>query len=533
MLYKDSFAIMLLTLSLSALSGFASAEETAIPGNPSEILAVGASGTELALTAFDGKFEAVFPKKSFTSSSSLEITEIQEKMDLPWRLDKLSKIYQFDIKDKRPFQNTPIKIRLSYETASDRYKKIYFFDKNKDAWRPLPSIDQPSKKRIEALLHLPFARLAVFADPDILAIGTASWYGYKKGDYAASPDFPKGSILRVYNLKNGKHVDVEVNDYGPERDRFPDRVVDLEKTAFAKIASIRSGLAEVRIEYLGHKDKKLKKIIKPLEQGIEPAKLSLNSKSAIVLNENTGEILFDKNSSSTQSLASLTKLVAVKVFLDLKPTLSRVVPYDTQDEKYNFAYVDHSWQSARVKLKAGEKVSIEDLIYSALVGSANNAVESLVRVSGMDRQSFIKNMNAAVAGWGATSTRFVEPTGLSPQNVSSPFDYAIITKAVFMHPIIQKASTMQKYTFSTRDSGRKFTIKNTNSLIEAKKFVITGSKTGYLDEAGYCLMTRAMAPSGEQIIAVTFGTDTKTSSFAETKNLLLYGLRKLDSKLEI
>ncbi|MFH1662050.1 MAG: hypothetical protein ABIA02_03060 [Candidatus Falkowbacteria bacterium] len=220
-------------------------------------------------------------------------------------------------------------------------------------------------------------------------------------------------------------------------------------------------------------------------------------------------------------------MVAIKTFLDTRPSLDRVVIYSSQDEEYNYEYCA-KWESARLKVAHGDSMTIEDLLYASLVGSANNAIETLVRVSGMPRNDFIKKMNKTVKEWGASSTNFIEPTGLSPENVSSAMDYAIITKEVFTHPIIQKASVMNEYKFSTINTKKNFYIKNTNKLIATNIFNIAGSKTGYLDEAGYCLMTRAKAPNGDFIIAVTMGADTREISFEETKNLIKYGIKKIN-----
>jgi len=484
----------------------------------------------VAIKTFNGFFNMTFPAGSVSiASSTLKVTELNENLELPWRLDLLSKIYQFEINPEDGFAaKKPLTIQITYEKASNYLKLIYFFDKTKGAWRSLPTKDNPDKKTLTAEISLPYARVAVFADPDILAIGTASWYKYKTGNFTASPDFPKGTKLRVYNTDNGKHVDVAVNDFGPERNKFPDRVVDLEKTAFAKISSRKTGIVRIRIECLGVLDKKKK--LSPAPEKVEPVSLTIKSKSAVVVNEQTGEVLYDKNSSSTLPLASLSKLVAIEVFIDTKPSLNQVVAYSAQDEKYNFALVDHPYEAATVKLKDGETLTIGDLLYSALVGSANNAVEALVRVSGMPRSDFIKKMNETAALWGATSTSFAEPTGLSPLNVSSPYDYAIITREVYQNPIIQKVSTMQVYRFSTINTKKKHVIRNTNSLIETNKFKITGSKTGYLNEAGYCLMTRATAKNGQQVIAVTFGAPTRNDSISETKRLLEYGLLEINSQ---
>jgi len=158
-------------------------------------------------------------------------------------------------------------------------------------------------------------------------------------------------------------------------------------------------------------------------------------------------------------------------------------------------------------------------------------VESLVRVSGLNRPAFIAAMNAAVQKWGATSTRFVEPTGLSPQNMSSALDYAIITKEVLAHPIIQKVSTTLRYSFATLNTKKKHNLTNTDQLLKSSTYKITGSKTGYLDEAGYCLMTRVATPQGN-LISVNLGSADKAANFRDNDILIKYGLNFLKNKLQ-
>ncbi|PIT95559.1 hypothetical protein COT96_00580 [Candidatus Falkowbacteria bacterium CG10_big_fil_rev_8_21_14_0_10_38_22] len=457
-------------------------------------------------------------------STRVEIVELNEPIDLPWQLDKISKIYQFEFKNKAAYDNQqPFYIQFSYDLPSDYYKQVYFYDKNYLSWRPLPTIDYPKESFVRTLIHLPFARIAVFANPNALAMGQASWYKNKGGLFAASPDFPQKSKLRVYNTDNNKFVDVVVNDFGPDRKLHPGWVVDLDKVAFKKLSPTGVGVINVRLEPIKIKAEG-KRILGVSAIGAKNS-LEISARSAVLMNEQTGEIIWQKNASSTAPLASLTKLVAVKVFLDLRPTLNQIVAYSIKDEEYNYQYCN-KWESAKVSLKDGDTLTIADLLYSALVGSANNAIETLVRVSGLGRQEFIEKMNQTAAGWGAVSTHFVEPTGLSPQNMSSALDYAIITKEIYTHPIIKKASTIAEYKFTTINTKKFHRLKNTNQLINtASNFKITGSKTGYLDEALYCLMIRAEKDSLGPVIAVTMGVADRTQSFNETADLVRYGLK--------
>jgi len=522
---KTIIFLLILTLAQTAGSFVYAAETSQIKENRSYFINLNKQTIAKGYTvsAFEDTIKLSLVPGILSDSTGVDVVELNETINDPWQLERISDVYQFEFNNKSAYDNKkPFYVQLSYNKAPNYYKQVFYYDKNYSSWRPLPTVDYPEKSFVRSLIHLPFARIAVFANPEALVIGQASWYSYKGGLFAASPDFPKGSKLRVYNTANNKFVDVVINDYGPDRKLHPNRVVDLDKIAFKKIASTGAGVINVKIQPIDIV-KENNKILDIAESGAKSEFLT-TAKSAIAMDEQTGEILWQKNATSTLPLASLTKLVAIKVFLDTKPTLNKEVAYSVKDEEYNYEYVN-KWESARLKLQDGDTLTIEDLLYAALVGSANNAIETLVRVSGFKRDEFILKMNQEVVNWGATNTKFIEPTGLSPENVSSALDYAIITKEVYTHPIIQKASTMYKYKFTTINTKKAHTITNTDKLLQTSNLNITGSKTGYLDEAQYCLMARAKNDLGEQVIAVTMGISSRENSFSETEQLLKYALK--------
>jgi len=523
--------IFFLTLTLAQTAGsFIYAEETAEPAEnrfyfinlDKETISKG-----YTVSAFDDVIKLSLAPGVLSESTWVDAVELNETIDSPWQLEKISKVYQFEFRNKSAYDNKkPFYIQLAYNKTSNYYKQVFYYDKNYFSWRPLPTIDYPDKSFARSLIHLPFARIAVFANPEALVVGQASWYKYRGGLFAASPDFPKNSKLRVYNTANNKFVDVTINDFGPERKLHPDRVIDLDKVAFRKLAPIGAGIINVRVQPISIVSEN-NKILDIAGFGAK-SELLITAKSAVIIDEQIGKILWQKNATSALPLASLTKLVAVKVFLDTRPTLNRQVAYSVKDEEYNYEYVN-KWESAKLKLQDGDTLTIEDLLYAALVGSANNAIETLVRLSGLKRDEFILKMNQEAAGWGAATAHFIEPTGLSPKNVSSALDYAIITKEVYTHPIIQKASIMYQYKFTTLNTKKAHTITNTDKLLQVSSLDITGSKTGYLLEAQYCLMARAKNNSGKQVIAVTMGVDSRQNSFDETEQLLKYALKMINS----
>jgi D-alanyl-D-alanine carboxypeptidase len=222
----------------------------------------------------------------------------------------------------------------------------------------------------------------------------------------------------------------------------------------------------------------------------------------------------------------------MNVFLETNPLLDKVVVYKTQDEEYNYEYCE-KWESARLRVKEGETLTVKDLLYASLVGSANNSIETLVRISGVERKEFIARMNNKVVEWGAKATHFIEPTGLSPENVSSAEDYAIITREVFINPLVEKISSANSYKFSTINTKQAHTLKNTSQLVSvgSSNFNIVGSKTGYLDEAGYCLMTRVKDHQGGYLIAITLGAKNKAQSIKDSSELLKYGLIQIKKEI--
>lgn len=479
--------------------------------------------TSTQADALSGITISYVPQAFTESSVSLNISTGTTD-NLPWNLDTISPAYNYSFANFGFYDPSRLlEIEISYPAGNDDYKQIYSYDSFAKIWRPLKTKDYPERNVVVAKTNSTSGQIIVLAEPELMTTGTASWYAFKGGDFAASPDFAKGSVLRVHNLDNGKTVDVTINDWGPERDKHPDRVIDLDKVAFSKLASPSVGLINVKVE-------PIKIVVSDIEAdnpqlGDEP---NISAQSAIIMVQDTGEIIWGKNQEQSAPLASLTKLVAIKVFLDTRPNFNQVVTYKYQDEANNYRYCK-PWESAKLRVKEGDTLTVKDLVYSALVGSANNAVETLVRVSGLSRDQFVARMNAMVQQWGTRSTHFIEPSGLSPENVSSPRDYAIIIKEIFANPLIKQISSTYRYEFSTINTKEDHRLVNTDKLLKNNEHNIVGSKTGYLDEAGYCLMTTVKTAKGN-LIVVNFHSNSKAENFLDNEQLILYGKKVLESR---
>jgi D-alanyl-D-alanine carboxypeptidase len=467
-------------------------------------------------------FSVNFSARSLKSNTSIVLENLGANFDWPWNFNPLSEVYQFDFSDKGASYDRaqPLRISIKYEESDDNYKQIMFYDGGQKRWRPLPSVDDPVNKVVSANIHLPFARVVLMSNDQVMTVGQASWYRFKGGLFAASPDFARGSVLKVTNLANGKSVNVTINDYGPDRKLHPDRVIDLDVVAFSKIASTRDGLIKIKIEPVQLVSDMDKDKLYPGSK--EP---DISAHSAIIISAEDGRVLYAKNADQVAPLASLTKLVAMKVFLDTKPDLKRIVAYSAKDAEYNHEHVK-PWESARLRLVDGETLTIENLLYASLVGSANNTTETLVRASGLSRHEFISRMNNLVKEWGALNTHFVEPTGLAVNNMSSPLDYAIITRELLKDVVLMKISTTPRYSFTSISQEKIYNLRNTNSLLSSGHFGIISSKTGFINEAGYCLMTSVDATNGP-LIVVNFGSNNRANSFYDNEKLIRHGLKQL------
>jgi len=210
------------------------------------------------INPFEDFILAIFPyvltketKIEFKIKTGQFLDQKKELINLPQNKALISEIYEFDLKNKEAYNlKKPLFLQINYQRDNLNLKEIYFWNKIRNQWQKLPSISYPQKKFVRAKIHLPFAKVALFEDKNIYETGYASWYRYKYCKCAASPDYPKGTLLKVTNLVNGKSIIVKVNDYGPDRKIFPDRVIDLDLTAFKQIARKELGIVRVKVEPL-------------------------------------------------------------------------------------------------------------------------------------------------------------------------------------------------------------------------------------------------------------------------------------------
>ncbi len=209
--------------------------------------------------------------------------------------------------------------------------------------------------------------------------------------------------------------------------------------------------------------------------------LALQSSAVLVQDQATGAILFEKNSNAVLPIASITKLMTAMVVLDATPDLNESLAIDEDD-------VDLI-KGTRSRLKVGTHLAREEMLRLALMSSENRAASALSRHYPGGREAFVAAMNLKAQTLGLNDTRFLDATGLTAANVSSPRDLAKMVNAAHQYPLIREFSTASEGEFSI--AGRPQQFRNTNTLVKSPTWEIGLSKTGYINEAGKCLVMQA------------------------------------------
>ena len=227
-------------------------------------------------------------------------------------------------------------------------------------------------------------------------------------------------------------------------------------------------------------------------QAQDVRKIALRSSSALVQDAGTGEVVFGKNADAVVPIASITKLMTAMVILDSGLDLEEKVVLSREDAV--------GMKGSRSRLRTGLSISRGDLLLLALMSSENRAAAALGHSYPGGLEVFVDAMNAKAAVIEMNESRFVEPTGLSPANVSTASDLAKLVRAAHEYPLIREYSTKDRATI--RASKRPLAYGNTNGLVRSKYWEIELSKTGYISEAGRCLVMHVRLAEKDLIVVL-------------------------------
>jgi len=202
--------------------------------------------------------------------------------------------------------------------------------------------------------------------------------------------------------------------------------------------------------------------------------------SALVVDLQTNQVLYERNADVVVPIASVTKLMTAMVTLDAKLPLDQQLPIMIRDNP--------DMRGVFSRVRVGSELSRRDMLLLALMASENRAAASLAHHYPGGHAAFVAAMNAKAKALGMQHSRFAEPTGLSEQNVSSARDLVILLKAARQYPLISQFSTTSEKTQAFRKPNYSLGFRNTNNLVRKPGWSVQLSKTGYTDEAGRCLV---------------------------------------------
>lgn len=240
--------------------------------------------------------------------------------------------------------------------------------------------------------------------------------------------------------------------------------------------------------------------------------LYLSSSKAIVVNQNSSEIVYSKNINLQTPIASVTKLMTAMVVLDAKLNLDEAVSITESDIDY--------LKGTSSRLALGTTMTREDLLNLALIASENRAASALATSYPGGRGKFVRDMNLKAQSLGMTNSNFADSTGLDSSNVSTAEDLAKMVHAAYQYPIIREISTSPSYSLYLPNRNSAMVFNNTNALVRNVEgdWQIGLSKTGYISEAGRCLVMQATI-AGEPLIMVLLDSDGKYTRIGDANRV--------------
>ncbi|MBT9502378.1 MAG: D-alanyl-D-alanine endopeptidase [Burkholderiaceae bacterium] len=236
--------------------------------------------------------------------------------------------------------------------------------------------------------------------------------------------------------------------------------------------------------------------------------LSLKSSVALVLDQDTNEVLFSKNPQAVLPIASITKLMTALVVVEAQQSMSEMLSITNDD-------VDTE-KGTGSRLAIGTELSRQELMHLALMSSENRAANALGRNYPGGLAAFVAAMNAKAQSLGMKDTQYVEPTGLSSRNQSSAHDLAVLVKNAHEVPVLREFSTSAEHLVAVGRRNMQF--RTTNGLVRNPSWDIGLQKTGFINEAGRCLVMQAQM-AGRKLIMVFLDSTGKYSRVGDAERV--------------
>jgi len=233
----------------------------------------------------------------------------------------------------------------------------------------------------------------------------------------------------------------------------------------------------------------------------------ISAASSIAIDNQTGEVLFEKSIHTKRQIASITKLMTAIVILE-ESDLNSIVTVSPEVK-----YADGS----EMFLRTGEQITVESLMYGLIINSANDAAVALAEFNAGSTEEFVKKMNKKALELGLLNTHFQNPIGYdNSYNYSSAYDVAMIARYAYQKPFIRSAATIKEFEVTSTDNAYTHKLESTNELLDSY-LNIKGLKTGRTELAGLCLVAIAENENQNDIISVVLNSPAR---FTESKILI-------------
>ena len=249
----------------------------------------------------------------------------------------------------------------------------------------------------------------------------------------------------------------------------------------------------------------------------DPARLKLSSANVLVLDAAADRQIYAKAADEVTPIASVTKLMSAMVVIDAQQSFDETLDIDMGD--FDFLKGSHS------RLRMGSALSRREMLRLALMSSENRAASSLARHYAGGTRAFVDAMNFKAASLGMSHTHYSDPTGLSAENVSTANDLAKLVQAAAEYPLIREFTTTPSYLVEMPMTGQTLGFNNSNALVKNQAWDIQLQKTGYIREAGKCVVMLVNIASKPFVIVLldSFGKYTRIADAQRVKHWLETG----------
>lgn len=258
----------------------------------------------------------------------------------------------------------------------------------------------------------------------------------------------------------------------------------------------------------------------PVRINPESLGIQTTAKSLLVVDDASQTVLYAKDGATPRSIASITKLMTALVFLDHNPGWDTVVTMEQTDQR----------AGGQVYLLTGERATVENIWHAMLISSANEAAVALSRVANVP--DFVGAMNAKAQELGMADSHFVDPSGVEAGNTASAHDLYKLINAAYSRPEIAETTQMPEDSFAIQNRKRTVWLTSTNRLLDSfvnqPPYQVLGAKTGFLEEAGYCMTIKVRYNDQRNLSLILLGANEQTDRWQEVKGVLDWVLRNYE-----